>query len=492
MTLAEVRRKELDGTSLTASERIVLCCSVAAEFIHTGQYEAARDALGELWPGLGQRPEVAQLPPQAAAEVLLQCGVLTGWLGSAQNIPGIQEQAKDLLSEALRVFQSEGRYEKVSEAQYELGMCYWRLGAFDEARVVMREALRPLKDTDVELKAKILIRRTIVEIWENRYYEALTILREAEPVFESANDALKGRWHGQMGLVLIRLASVEGNNDYADRAIIEFTAAIYHYELAGHERYCATNLNNLAMTLHKLGRYVEAHEPLDRAQWIFTKLKDTGNLAQVDETRARVLVAERKYREANRIITRVVQTLDKSGELALLADALTVQGVVWARLGNFESSLSVLRQAFKIAQESGALNNAGLAALTLIEEHGARRLSENELYDLYRSADELLYSTQDVEDIARLRACARVVVRRVSVARLHDKDFSLQGAIYDIEAKFIEQALSEADGSVTRAAKLLGMRYQSLSNLLNTKHKRLLKKRTPAKKRRRSIVRISE
>ncbi len=71
---------------------------------------------------------------------------------------------------------------------------------------------------------------------------------------------------------------------------------------------------------------------------------------------------------------------------------------------------------------------------------------------------------------------------------LHDRNFTLQGAIYDIEARFIEQALDEAKGSVTRAANLLGMRHQTLTNLLNEKHKRLLTKRTPAKKRKRSII----
>ena len=130
---------------------------------------------------------------------------------------------------------------KASETQYELGICYWRLGAHDEARVVIQEALKPLTDADLELKAKILIRRTMVEIWEHKYYDALNILKEAEPVFESANDALKGRWHGQKGLVLRRLAAAEGQPDYYDRAIIEYTAAIYHYEQARHERYCGTN-----------------------------------------------------------------------------------------------------------------------------------------------------------------------------------------------------------------------------------------------------------
>lgn len=54
----------------------------------------------------------------------------------------------------------------------------------------MREALKPLTYADLELKAKILVRRTLVEVWEDRYYEALSILKEAEPVFNSAGDAL--------------------------------------------------------------------------------------------------------------------------------------------------------------------------------------------------------------------------------------------------------------------------------------------------------------
>jgi hypothetical protein len=50
---------------------------------------------------------------------------------------------------------------------------------------MMLKALEPLTDADVELKARILIRRTLAEVWDNRYYEALSILKEAEPVFSS-------------------------------------------------------------------------------------------------------------------------------------------------------------------------------------------------------------------------------------------------------------------------------------------------------------------
>lgn len=199
------------------------------------------------------------------------------------------------------------------------------------------------------------------------------------------------------------------------------------------------------MLLYKLGRYREAHEHLDRAHLIFTRLKDTGNLAQVDETRARVLVAEKKYKDADRILADVVKTFDAGGESALLADALTLQGVVWARRGAFDSSANILRQAIKVAQDSGALTSAGLAALTLIEEHGATpQLSESELVKVYARADELLKGTQDAEDVTRLRVCARTVIKRLSGLELRDKNFSFYSSVRTHEARLIEQALAEA------------------------------------------------
>lgn len=60
-----------------------------------------------------------------------------------------------------------------------------------------------------------------------------------------------------------------------------------------------------------------------------------------------------------------------------------------------------------------------------------------------------------------------------------------------MEAKLIGRALEEAGGSVMRAARLLGVYHQSLITMLNVRHKRLLKKRAPAK-RLRSIIKKQE
>ncbi len=242
------------------------------------------------------------------------------------------------------------------------------------------------------------------------------------------------------------------------------------------------------MLLYEFDRYDEAHNYLDRVTLLLLRLNDDSLLAQVNETRARVLVAEPRYAEASRVIASVVRTFEKGGEHALLADALVIQGVALARLGGDERSLPILRHAINLAEDSGSHSNAGLAALALIEEHGAARLSEYELYGAYRRADELLKSTQDAKDIARLRACARIVIRKLSGARLSDKGFTLARAVQDVEARFIAQALELEEGSVTRAARRLGLSHQTLAHLLQTRHESLQGKRTPRTPRKRSII----
>ena len=475
---------------LTADERAVLRCEAASELIQGGQYEAAREALGDLWRGIGVRPEVSALGEAAASEVLLRAGVLSGWLGESEQARGSQESAKDLISESVSLFERAGDREKASFARSDLALCYWREGAQDEARILLTQASGELEGADDERRAVVLLRWGMVENSAGRPHNALGILKEAERALrENENHALRGSFHNIHGMTLRRLGEMGDQGDYYDRAIMEFTAAVYHFERARHERFAASIENNLAFLLNKLGRHRDAHEHLDRAGAMLARVGDTGRLAQVDVTRAQVLLAERRYRDAAHVVEGSVSALEHGGEASLFAEALTVQGVVWARLGNYEGSINVLRRAASLAEEAGAVSDAGRAALTLIEEHGARRaISADELHDLYWRADRLLKETQNAEEVARLRTCARVVIRRLTGVQLREKNFTLFSAVHEFEAKFITQALEESGGSVTRAAKLLGIRHQTLTSMLDTRHRGLSKKRTPVKKRLRSII----
>jgi transcriptional regulator with GAF, ATPase, and Fis domain len=133
-----------------------------------------------------------------------------------------------------------------------------------------------------------------------------------------------------------------------------------------------------------------------------------------------------------------------------------------------------------------------LALLKLIEEQEATgRLHSSEVYELYQRADALLKETEDAEALSRLRACARVVMRKLAGPEIGREGFKMYEAVHDFEARLIEQALEEARGSVTKAARLLGLTHQTLGTILNTRHKSLADKRTPVRRRLRSIFRKS-
>src|SRR5205085_7755921 len=244
----------------------------------------------------------------------------------------------------------------------------------------------------------------------------------------------------------------------------------------------------------------DARKHLNQARRLFLDLKDTGSVAQVDETLARVLVAEGKTHIAARVIDRAVRTLSKGGEQGLLAEALTTQGRVLARLKEPVASQKKFRQAADLAEQAGAVEDAGRALLALLEEH-ADRLAESELLEAYERADDLLKATQDAETIARLRACARrlITARRTSLPNAPKRsrtdfwaNFSLAKRVRAYEARYIRRALIEAGGSISRAARLLGIKHHaSLAALLQRRHRSLAHLRTPAGKRGRSIIRIN-
>src|SRR5215211_6914733 len=137
---------EIADPTLTHDERARLRCQLSKELEDIGNYEAARDAMGNLWRGIGHGVMLEGLDKATGAEVLLRAGVLTGWLGCAKRIEGTLDVAKDLISESLTIFETLKDVPKSAEAQMELGHCYWREGGFNEARDLLKEALSRLPD----------------------------------------------------------------------------------------------------------------------------------------------------------------------------------------------------------------------------------------------------------------------------------------------------------------------------------------------------------
>lgn len=479
----------IGDTTLPQNERARLRCQLAKELEDVGNYDAAREVMGEIWSRIGERPLLNELDEATTAEVLLLVGVLTGWIGSIRQIEGAQELAKHLIGESVIRFGVLQAGEKAAEAQMELGHCYWREGSFNEARMLLKEALS--RDLVGNLKAVTLSRLATVEKVTNRLSDALHLLVEAAPLFDaSKNHTIKGRFHNEYAQVLRKLSAAEQRNDYIDRALIEYEAASYFFEQAGHRRYQACVENNIGYLFYTIKKFPEAHHHLDRAQALFTGMKDAVHTAQVDDTRARVLLAEGHVLEAEKLVCMAVRVLEKGGEQSLLVEALTTQGLVLARLGRHKVSRLTLQHAVEVAQNAGDSEAAGLASLVILEEL-AEQLPAQDLSATYDRAAELLSNSENRESKDRLLACSRRVLFLVSSLPSPPtwKGFSLNDAVLRFESRLIERALREAGGVVARAAQLLGIERRNLDTMLRTgRHRNLKRLRTPVEPRRRSLM----
>jgi tetratricopeptide (TPR) repeat protein len=484
-------------------------CRVAWDLEMNGDYPGAWQALADLCPSLGVRPDLDGLTPATSAELLLRAGSLCGWLGSANQLERSQEYAKDLISESRRIFEDIGLVEKIADASNVLAVCYWREGAYDEARATLRHALTLVSEQTSEIKLRTLLNLAVVERSSLRWKDALQVNRQAAQAFkECTNHSLLGKFHNEYATVLKNVGLAESREDYIDQALMEYAAASFHLEQVGNRHFQAVAENNQALIFSSLGRFAEAHNHLDRARSLFLSVNDRGRVAQVDESRARVLLAEGRTRDAERIVRGSVRTLTRGDEHSLLSEALTTHGIALARLDRREDARTTFKRAVDLAERCGDPETAGIAALTMVEE--LEHYLGIEARQFYVRAESLLKKSQDRGVQQRLGACARRLLEKESqgprlfgtgsatseLAELLElsaddshKKYSLEERVLQYEGHIIKRALEASGGSVTKAARLLGITHQGLAFILNGRHKHLLAVRTPVKPRRRSIIR---
>lgn len=495
----KITSTSLGVSHLTANDEALDRCQRALTLKDRADYYAAQKVMRPLWERVGERPEISSLHPSVAAEVLLCVGVLTRWIGSKNKVEGSQETAKNLITESITFYESIGDLKSVAAARVELACCYWREGALDEARVTLTAALQKLT-TEGNTRARALLTLAIVEWSASRFDEALRILNENASLFNKiTNHATKGAYHSQLAMVLRKLAPPENPLNCFKRVLREYQEADEHFKLAHNIVFRADVKNNIAYLFRELSRFKEAHQYLEQARRLRASVRDKIGIAQIDDTRAQVFIAEKKYKDAQAVARNAVRVLEKSGHQCLLTDALITQGIALARLKQADHAQFIFQKAIEVAHQVGALNKAGLAALTMIEE--LDNLAPDTLFAAYDRASEWLAKSQSQDLLLRVNAAARKVCSKLqgeaksepataeeagardTQEALLNKPCDLQQEVWKFEGGLIREALAKASGSLTRAAALLSMSYQALAYILESRHKDLLKERSPIRRR---------
>jgi tetratricopeptide (TPR) repeat protein len=472
------------------NDEALVKCRAALELRDKGDYVRARETMLPLWKGVGHQPDVKGLEPPVVAEFRLAVGILTSWLGSKEGVEKAQEAARDLIGEAIAFYESVGDVKMIAVSQAEIAYCHFREGALNEARTMLTKALQILY-AEGNTRARALLKLTTVEWSASRYNVALGILVDNESLFNKIpNHTTRGNYHNELAIVLRNLATAEKREDYFQRAISEYEKADRHFKLAHNKIFRANVKNNLGFLFYKLSRFKKAHEHIDHARRLAMSLKDRVLVAQFDESKAQVLIAENRIREAEVVARGAVRTLEKSGQQGLLTDALITQGIALARLKRKEQAQFTFQKAIEIALEVDALDRAGLAALTLVEE--IDELPPELLDQACDRASEWLAKSENPELLLRVIAASKkvrvskrgdLIVADDASDVLIDPTRDLHKEVLEYEGLLIKQALVKTNGRLTRAASLLTLSYQGLAYIIESRHRNLLKDRTPVRRR---------
>ena len=363
---------------------------------------------------------------------------------------------------------------------------------------MLREALKRLT-IEGDTRARALLKLTTVECSAGRYEEALKILTDNAVLFQKLkNHTTKGSYHTELAIILRNLATPSNQREYFGRAIREYEEADREFKLARNLVFRATVKNNVGLLLYKLSRYKEAHKHIDEARRLTVRFRDKARTAQFDETRAQVFLAEGKPKDAEAVARKAVSALEKGGHYCMMAEALVTQGIALARSRRKERGRLTFQQAIETALKVDATHIAGLAALTMIEE--IANLSPAILQAAYQKASEWLSDSEDQSVQVRLKNASKKLAAGAeetlsseeATEVLLAKPSDLQDRMLKYEESIIKQALMEGDGLVSRAAPLLGMTYQGLAYIIQTRHQNLLKKRSPVRRRPRKRISLKD
>ncbi|MGB9178757.1 MAG: hypothetical protein WCB68_05860, partial [Pyrinomonadaceae bacterium] len=292
-----------------------------------GKYEEARGLLSGWWRRIGERPDLAGLDVWSSAELLLRAGALSAFIGDMQEIVVAQEFARNLLTEALRLFEQSQLIVKQAECLNYLAICYLFEARLREAHDFAHAALQLVGHLDLERRAIILKDLGIIARSSQHVEQALDYFSQANPLFEQIDNlAARGNFHNAYAIAL-QCRWTEGRDPRdRDLALEQLAAASGYLERAGSLELRAVVENNLGWLLYTAKMYKEAHAHLNTASRLFKSLNKLVHSAYCEETRAQVYLAEGQNGNAERAARMAVRGLELSNQRIWLAEACITHG----------------------------------------------------------------------------------------------------------------------------------------------------------------------
>ena len=281
----------------------------------SGKYDEALAELRDIWDDITTFPNVEEYEHREAAEIILRCGALIGFLGHNKQIPDSQETSKNLLTEARNRFLKIYNVEKIAECENYLARAYWQTGEFAEAEIWIEESLSHNLPNSNLTRLYSYIIESKIDFANSRYEKILQNFANLENDFLTyADNCLKGDFYNHYGLALRNIGKTL-------ETIEKYKLARHFFQKSGHQIYLGLIVNNTAYLYKSENRFSEAHEAIDNAVKIFKRIKDRTREGFSLDTKAQIYFAEGKYKEALKTGDKAIAILTKSENKAYLVES---------------------------------------------------------------------------------------------------------------------------------------------------------------------------
>jgi tetratricopeptide (TPR) repeat protein len=315
----------------------------------SGRYDDALAELRDIWKDTTTFPDVANFEPRAAAEIVLRCGSLIGFLGHTKQILNSQEKSKNLLSEARTRFLDIYDVEKIAECENYLALAYWRTGELVEADTWIEQALLHNLPNSNKIRLYSFIIKCLISFQPGKYDENISLLKSLENDFVNFGcNNLKGDFYNHYGLNLRKIGKLP-------EALKKYKLAKQFHIKSGHQTSLATIENNTAYLYKAQNKFAEALEAINNATRIFNRIKDKTREGFSLDTKAQIHFAERKLEEALKTSDEAIAILAKSENKVYLVESYLTKAKTLIYLDdndNYATATLCLSEAIQVARVS--------------------------------------------------------------------------------------------------------------------------------------------
>lgn len=377
--------------------------------------ETVQEKLSYVWTDFEKVPELTEISDLTRAELLKIAGSFLVLHGNFRGIKNSQIHARNLLTRAIEIFEDCGLHERAAKTKLYFGYSYFNTNEveeFDAIYDLLEEEAKDQKWREILLLARNnrLIAFTLKE--DNEAAEHL--IKENTRLFNKSDDLrLKAMFYQSAGIFFHQRNKYKSAKNYLSEAVSMFRKLNI-------ERLEASSLNSLSLVYKDLRDFSKAHQTSDQSLAIYVRLNDYGWVPHLLDSKALILLDEKKYDEALALIETAIKKFENSDDVRGLLDAM------WTRclcLFGLKQIIEALKQFTEIYQ-------------TALEKIG-ESIAEKYLKYL----EEKVYVIEDLP---------------------------LKEEIANFKKLCVSRAIQKADGKITRAAKILGYKHQTISNIKNS------------------------